>query len=158
MSHYKQLFNYKYLGAYSLDGKDMTLTIKSIDVQDVVGDSGRTETCPIITWQEDQKPMILNKTNAKQIGLVWGTTDYEKWIGKKVTLFADVTKLKGEMVECLRIRPKKPGKEKLTKDHKAWEKAIEYVVSGKDIKNIEKQYELDGSFQDEVDRRTAEQS
>ena len=53
----------------------------------------------------NQKPMILNSTNSKTIAKLYGPY-IEDWQGKLITLFASTTKMAGETVECLRIRPK----------------------------------------------------
>jgi len=44
-------------------------------------------------------------TNSKSIAKLYGPF-IEDWAGKKITLFASTTRLAGETVECLRIRPK----------------------------------------------------
>jgi len=154
MTHWKKLHNYDYLGAYSLDdGKDRVLTIKEVVQEQVVSDGGRKEMCMVVRWAEDEKPMIMNKTNSKMVQMIYGTPNIEEWVGKKIQLFADTTKLKGEVVECLRIRPKSPEKELLTPEHKAWEKAIKYVLDGGETSNITKNYTLDERFEAEVSRR-----
>lgn len=109
MTHWKQLANYDYLGAYSLEnGKDKTVTIKKIVKELVTGNAGRKENCIVAYFSDEEKPMILNKTNCKTIQKIYGTPHIEEWIGKKITLFASTTSLAGETVECLRIRPYPP--------------------------------------------------
>jgi len=109
MTHWKQLANYDYLGAYSLEnGKDKTVTIKKIVQELVTGNGGRKENCIVAYFSDEEKPMILNKTNCKTIQKIYGTPLIEEWIGKKITLYASTTTLAGETVECLRIRPYPP--------------------------------------------------
>ena len=109
MTHWKQLANYNYLGAYSLkNGKDKIVTIKEIKQELVTGNGGRKENCIVAHFSDEEKPMILNKTNCKTIQKVYGTPLIEEWIGKKIVLFASTTSLAGETVECLRIRPYPP--------------------------------------------------
>jgi hypothetical protein len=109
MTHWKQLANYDYLGAYSLgDKKELTITIKDIKQELVTGNAGRKETCIVAYFSDNDKPMILNKTNCKTIQKVYGTPNIEEWRGKKITIFASTTSLAGETVECLRIRPYLP--------------------------------------------------
>ena len=55
--------------------------------------------------EKDYKPMILNRTNAKSIQALVGSPYVEDWAGHRITLYATTTRLGGEMVECLRIRP-----------------------------------------------------
>jgi hypothetical protein len=109
MTHWKNLANYDYLGAYSLEnGKDKTVTIKKIARELVTGNAGRKENCIVAYFADEEKPMILNKTNCKTIQKVYGTPMIEEWVGKKIVLFASTTSLAGETVECLRIRPYPP--------------------------------------------------
>lgn len=113
MTHWKNLADYTYLGAYSLnDKKEMTITIKDIKQELVTGNAGRKENCIVAYFSDSDKPMILNKTNCKTIQKVYGTPNIEEWCGKKITIFASTTSLAGETVECLRIRPYPPTPEK----------------------------------------------
>ena len=57
-------------------------------------------------WKEQNyKPMILNRTNAKTITNLCGSAYVEDWVGHRVTLYASTTRFGGDIVECLRIRP-----------------------------------------------------
>lgn len=105
-THWKRLVNTDYLGVYALpDGEDMVLTIKSVAVEMITGENGKKENCPVAHWEEETKPMILNRTNMKMITKLYKSPYTEDWAGKRVQVGQDVTKLKGETVECLRIRP-----------------------------------------------------
>lgn len=108
-THWKQLVNNDYIGAYALDGQDLTLTIGKVAKEIVTGSSGRKEECTVIHWREDQLPMICNRTNAKTISKLYGPY-VEDWAGNCITLFPTTTRFGGETVECLRIRPQKPAR------------------------------------------------
>lgn len=107
MTHWKQLINMDYIGAYALpDGKDLTLTIDHVVKENVTGNNGKKEMCMVAYFKEkDYKPMILNRTNAKSITALAGSPYIEKWQGQRITLYATTTSLGRETVECLRIRP-----------------------------------------------------
>lgn len=108
-THYKKLINPDYLGAYSLEpGQDMILTIKSVGKEVITGTGGKQEECIVCHWVEDQKPMILNVTNCKTIAKLVKSPYIEKWAGHRIQIYADMTRFGGEMVECLRVRPKEP--------------------------------------------------
>lgn len=65
-THWKKLTHPDYLGAYALNpGEERTLTIKSVASELVVGTDGKKEECIVARFTEDEKPMILNKTNMK---------------------------------------------------------------------------------------------
>lgn len=108
-THWKKLINPDYLGAYSLDpGKDMILTIKSVKKEMITGTGGKQEECTVCHWAENQKPMILNVTNCKTISKMLKTPYIENWAGHRVQIYATTTRMGGETVECLRIRPEEP--------------------------------------------------
>ena len=108
MPHWKRLINPDYLGAYSLEaGKDMVLTIASVQREMITGTGGKKEECPVCHWKEDQKPMIFNVVNMKTIAKMYGS-DTDGWIGKRVQIYATTTKFGGDTVECLRIRKDPP--------------------------------------------------
>lgn len=104
-THWKRLINPDYIGAYALnEGEDLTVRIEFVQVEEITGTGGKKELCTV-AHLVDQKPMILNVTNSKSIAKLYGPY-IEDWAGKLVTLFASTTRLAGETVECLRIRPK----------------------------------------------------
>lgn len=105
-THWKRMVNNDYLGAYSLDdGQDMVLTIHDVASEEVNGEGGKKDTCPVAHFVEDCKPMILNRTNMKMITKLYKSPYIQDWAGKRIQIFADVVKVKGEPTECLRIRP-----------------------------------------------------
>jgi hypothetical protein len=144
-THWKQLTNPNYIGAYSLEsGKDLTVQIIKVTKEIVKGEGGKQDECTIATLK-DQKPMILNVTNCKTITKLFETPYIEEWAGKKITLFKAYTKLKGEDVECLRIRDKKPEQTKpiLSPSNPNWAKAIQAVKSGSyTIESLKQKYEI----------------
>jgi hypothetical protein len=106
-THWKRLVNLDYIGAYSLDGQDLIVEIERVTVQRVRGEGGKEEDCTVAILK-GQKPFIINRTNAKTITKIYGTPYIEEWAGKKITLYPTTTKVAGEIVECLRIRPLVP--------------------------------------------------
>lgn len=104
-THWKRLINPDYIGAYSLnEGEDLTVKIDFVQVEEITGSGGKKEHCTV-AHLVNEKPMILNVTNSKTIAKLYGPY-IEDWQGQLITLFASTTRLAGETVECLRIRPK----------------------------------------------------
>lgn len=104
-THWKKLINPNYIGAYSLEeGEDLTVKIDFVQVEEIIGTGGKKDTGSVMHLV-NQKPMILNSTNSKTIAKLYGPY-IEDWQGQLITLFASTTKMAGETVECLRIRPK----------------------------------------------------
>ena len=143
LTHWKKLVNPDYIGAYSLeDGKDLTVTILDVKREMITGDAGRKEECTVAQLK-GQKPMILNRTNCKTIAAIHKTPYIENWKGKKITLYITTTKLKGEEVECLRIRSISPALPELNKQSLKWEGAVNALKAGKvSISKIEASYYL----------------
>lgn len=109
MTHWKKLHNPDYIGAYILEpGKDLVLTINYVKNEMVTGTDGKKEECTVVHFTEDEKPMILNATNAKTIEKIYRTPYVEEWGGKKIQLYAEKIKAFGELVDALRVRPFQP--------------------------------------------------
>lgn len=112
MTHWKQLANYNYIGAYSFEGKakEITVTIKNVVQDKVTGPGGKQDLCIVADFVEDNvngvavKPMILNKTNCKAIEKALGTGNIEEWTGKQIVIFETTTKWQRDIVPCLRIK------------------------------------------------------
>lgn len=106
-THWKLLTNPDYIGAYWLpDGEDVTVTIDYVVREMITGTGGKKEECTVAHLKNGVKPLILNVTNAKSIEKLYGTPYIEDWAGKQITLYASTAKLAGDVVACLRIRPK----------------------------------------------------
>lgn len=105
-THWKLLINPDYIGAYWLPpGEDVTVTIDYVVREQVVGSGGKKEECTVAHLKGGVKPFILNITNSKTIAKLYGNY-IEDWAGKQITLYASTAKLAGDVVECLRVRPK----------------------------------------------------
>lgn len=130
-THWKVLQNPDYIGAYSLMGTgvpvDLTVQIKSIARQQVIGQDGKKDECTVAQLV-GQKPFIINATNAKTITKIYGSPFIEDWAGKKITLYVAKVKIAGDTVEALRIRAEKPKLPELTPQHEKWEGAKKSIT------------------------------
>ncbi|AWV87090.1 hypothetical protein [Acinetobacter radioresistens] len=145
-THWKQLVNPKYLGVYSLPngGEDMIVTIKSVGREIVISDGGKKEECTVAQIVGN-KPLILNRTNCKTIERIYKSAFIEDWSGKTITLFKSTTKVAGETVDCLRIRPSVPNvvQAKHPLSSEGFGKALQAVQSGQyTVQQILAKYEL----------------
>jgi hypothetical protein len=106
LTHWKKMTNPNYLGTYSLEpGKDKILTLRIVRQEMVQGEDGKKEQCMVAHFIENEKPMILNKTNAKIIEKLYGSPYIEHWANRKIQIYAAKVKAFGETVDALRIRP-----------------------------------------------------
>ncbi len=128
-THWKQLVNPDYLGAYSIpEDEDLTVVIDVVRSEEITGTNGKKEICSV-AHIKGNKPWILNMTNQKSIARIYGPY-IEDWQGKPVTLYASTTKLAGEVVECIRVRPQVATRKKSPISDERFQNAIESIKSG----------------------------
>lgn len=128
-THWKALVNPDFIGAYALpDGEDLTVVIDFVRSEEITSTGGKKEVCSV-AHLKGNKPMILNMTNQKSIAKLYGPY-IEDWAGKPITLYASTTKLSGETVECLRVRPRVAELRKPPISPDRFEKALTQVRSG----------------------------
>jgi hypothetical protein len=97
-------FPSKYLKAHDIDG-DMLVTIDTVRAETMKSRDGKEESLPILFVREWPKGMVLNRTNAKKISQLLGSSDTDDWAGGQVLLYATETQFGGDTVECSRIKP-----------------------------------------------------
>jgi hypothetical protein len=85
---YDQLYPGRFLKAGELLGKKVTLTIADVDLEELVGDTGKPQTKCIISFRETPKKLVACKTNGICVREMFGKT-LADWIGKRITLFED---------------------------------------------------------------------
>ena len=115
LTHWKKLTNPDYLGAYALEpDQDLVVTIKSVSNELVASADGKKETCMVMRFVENVKPMVLNATNSKTITKLFKTPYIEQWAGRKIQLFIQTgVKAFGDTVDALRVRPFLPVEKEL---------------------------------------------
>ena len=115
LTHWKKLTNPDYLGAYALEpDQDLVVTIKSVANELVTGAEGKKETCLVMRFMENVKPMVLNATNSKAITKLLKTPYIEEWAGRKIQLYVQTgVKAFGDVVDALRVRPFLPVEKEL---------------------------------------------
>lgn len=102
MSDIRAMFDDKYIKAWDLNGKDVTLVIKGVKAE--VLKNGKNEARkPIIYFERAKKGFACNKTNQKVISRFYGH-DTREWIGKAITLYPTTTTFGHEEVDCIRVR------------------------------------------------------
>lgn len=111
MTHWRSAKPSPHLSACDLDGKDLDVTITSVTQQTVDGENGRSELCNVASLAVNSKPckktLVLNATNAKVLAKLSGSNQIESWVNIPITLYPTTTKLKRDIVDCIRIRQNK---------------------------------------------------
>jgi hypothetical protein len=94
---FDELYPGRFLKAGELQGKQATLTIQSVDIDELEGDTGK-KVKGVISFEKTAKQLCLNKTNGLCIRAMFGRK-LADWVGKRITLFP--SQWNGE--DCIRI-------------------------------------------------------
>ena len=77
-----------YLYAEQLKGKRVTLTIKSCEPQEIVGDGGRKSLGFALSFDETPKKLVVaGSTVRRQLAMACETENPDEFVGKKITLY-----------------------------------------------------------------------
>ena len=98
-----EAFPSNYLKASDLQGRSISLHISHVNQEEI----GKGENKLICYFQGKQKGMVLNKTNANNISLLYGPETTE-WAGKEIVLFEAMVDFQGRTVPALRVRGPQP--------------------------------------------------
>lgn len=96
---YDQLFPGRFMKAGEFQGRDVTLTVTNIELEDLPQEKGGDRARGIISFRETKKKLVLNRTNGECIKGMFGR-NVQDWIGKKVTFFP--SEWNGE--PCIRVK------------------------------------------------------
>ena len=147
-THYKQLRNLDYAGAYLLDpNRDTVVTITKVEQREIYDpENPRNKKLCLVAELKEIKPMVVNSTNGKAITIALGTPYIEEWVGKKIALYIAKIRAFGDSVEALRVRPVAPEptvKPELKEGTEQFNNAYQAVISGNyTLKEVEKKYIL----------------
>lgn len=106
-THWKKLTNPNYLGSWDIPAGGITVTIRSVEQKRIFNQSKNAEeACVVAEFIEPEyKPMVVNKTNCKEIQKITGTPYIEKWAGARIEITVKKVKAFGELVDALRVAP-----------------------------------------------------
>jgi len=99
---YSELYPGRFLKADLLKGKKVTLTIKDIDVAELIGETGKAAAKVIASFVERPLELVVPKTNGECLRRMFGNNPHG-WVGKRITLFPSTTKFGRDTVDCIRI-------------------------------------------------------
>lgn len=145
-TNWKKIYTSDYLGSWDLESEsDTVVTIDSFKIDKVQANESLQSKSDVITikLKEFDKPMIVNRTNAKAITKVTGSYDMKHWIGRTIALHTKLVKAFGDEVMALRVRtyaPKTKVKPVLTDDR--FNKAVEGIKAGTVTKDQLEKYQL----------------
>jgi hypothetical protein len=79
-----ELYPGRFLKAGDFQGKDVTLTISAVDLEELEGDTGK-KVKGVLSFNETRRQLALNKTNGICFREMFGR-QVQEWCGRKVTL------------------------------------------------------------------------
>jgi hypothetical protein len=97
------IFHGDSLKAADLKGKDVTVTIEGWSVKEFETD-GRADKKIELRFQETDRTLVLNKTNAGSIVDMLDQDDLDLWKGSWITMYPTQTDYAGKRVDCIRIK------------------------------------------------------
>ena len=98
-------FPSKYLRATDLGDDAVLVTIDRVTNERLKNQQGVEESRPAIHFHEfPNKPLVLNKTNAKKIATLLKSTDTDDWEHQQVQLYATETQFGADTVACIRVK------------------------------------------------------
>jgi hypothetical protein len=99
-----QAFGSSFLRTEDLNGEDLTVTIDTIEMQEIRNpDGGGTEGKPVLKFLDYPKSVILNNINWTSIETAYGP-ESDDWYGKAIVIFPTQTQFGNRVVPCMRIR------------------------------------------------------
>jgi hypothetical protein len=95
----------KYLAKDDVGEEGVDLTVRGFKTESVKGDHGEEQKVILYWVEEGYKPMILNQTNSKRLGISTGAKTAGEAKGKKVNVYNDpLIEFGGDIVGGIRIR------------------------------------------------------
>jgi hypothetical protein len=91
-------------------GEGVLVTIKSLEQENVAKEGAEPEMKFVLHFNEFEKPLVLNSTNAQIIAKITGAEDEieVKWIGKSIVLYNDPNiSFQGKLTGGIRVRAAK---------------------------------------------------
>lgn len=101
--HIDSLFPNKWLKASDLCNKAITVTIEKVEEMEV---GSEREKRPVVSFVGKTKKLILNKTNTRAIGDLYGG-ETDDWPTHKIVLFPTSTQYGDKEMATIRVKPPK---------------------------------------------------
>lgn len=101
-------FPSKYLKAADLQGRNVTLVIERVEVEEI-GFGRDKDHKPVLYFEKAKKGLVLNVTNKNKIKEAYGK-DTDEWTGKPLVLFSAMVDFAGDTVESIRVKAPTPAK------------------------------------------------
>jgi len=98
---FDKLYPGRFLKAVDLDGKDLTLTISAVHLDELEGNRGK-QTKGLVSFSDQPKALVLNRTNGLCLKAMFGR-ETDAWVGKRITLYPAPIQFEDADI-CIRVR------------------------------------------------------
>lgn len=104
--NWRNHYGFRFMSSEDLeDGQEVTLTISGCTREAAVNPVTKEEKELIaLHFEETDRMMALNVTNAKTIQKLVGTPQVDKWAGSPLTIYKDRVMAFGSMKDCIRVK------------------------------------------------------
>lgn len=110
MPHISEFSESKYLKKEDV-GAGKLLTITECVQENMAKEGAKPEMKWVLFFQEEEKGMVCNPTNAQLIGMISGINNSDDWAGVKIVLYNDPSiSFGGKLVGGIRVRAPKGSK------------------------------------------------
>lgn len=92
-------FPSKYLKAADLQGREIVVTIDSVEMANIGDDEDKL----VVYFKGKNKGMVLNRTNANMITDIAGTDETDEWHDVQIKLYSCRVDFQGRRVDALRV-------------------------------------------------------
>lgn len=133
-THWKKAFNPEYMGAFSFNEgeREKIVKIKSVsEAVEITGDGGRKEIKPVVFFEGQHLPLILNRTNSKAITAAVGSPFFEDWAGKSISLYVAQVKAFGDVIDAVRVKSIAPAIRKKKLSEERFRAMVDQIKAGK---------------------------
>ena len=103
MPSFRDAFPSKWLKAEDCH-PPLILTIKSVGLEDI-GSGSDVKRKLVLRFYETDKGFVLNVTNGNLIAALFGTDDYDEWVGSRICLGSTKVQFKDKLVDAIRVQP-----------------------------------------------------
>jgi hypothetical protein len=96
------VFQSKYLSANDIGDEPMLATVTGWDYATMQDGAHKIA----LSFKEFDRPLVLNKTNARNIAQFCGN-DTDDWVGKQIVMVTTLVDYQGQSVDAIRVRAPK---------------------------------------------------
>ena len=110
--NWRNEFGFRFMSSEDMtEGQQVTLTISGCTKEIAINPRNKEEKTLIsLHFEETDRMLALNVTNAKTIQRIIGTPKVDKWAGAQITVYRDTVQAFGEIKPCLRVRKASPAR------------------------------------------------